>query len=55
MLDSAFDRFAAKPALSLWPADGASRAGDELERLNDELIYPNINNGAPPVDMSSIR
>jgi len=41
MLDSAFNDFAKKPDFDLHPAD----IHDELQKLNDELVYPNVNNG----------
>jgi putative glutathione S-transferase len=41
MLNSAFNDFSESPTLDLYPAD----LQDELQELNDETVYPKVNNG----------
>jgi len=41
MLNKEFNAIAKNPTLDLYPADFE----EELQKLNDDLVYPNINNG----------
>ena len=41
MLNYEFNEFATNPDLDMYPAD----IQDELQALNDDLIYPKVNNG----------
>lgn len=43
MFDGAFNAFASKPHVSLWPKDAVTDVA--LQTLNDEVVYPRINNG----------
>lgn len=42
MINSEFNEFAKHPEVDLYP-DG--KLGDELQKLNDEIVYPKVNNG----------